>query len=263
MNTAPATTRARSAFDLSGKVAVVTGSTRGIGRSIAEHLAAAGARVVISSRNAQACEDVAQSIRQDGGQAIAVAANISQRAALELLVQRTNEHWGQIDIMVANAATNPHYGPMLGVSDEAFDKIMHNNVLSTMWLAHMVLPAMAERRDGVVIIISSVGGLKGHLTLGAYCLSKAAEMQLARNLAVEWGPHNVRVNCIAPGLIKTDFARAIWEDPKVLAFREQGTPLRRMGEPDDIGGIAVLLAGRAGAYITGQVIAADGGVSIA
>jgi NAD(P)-dependent dehydrogenase (short-subunit alcohol dehydrogenase family) len=250
-------------FDLTGKVAIVTGSSRGIGCSIAEHLAAAGARVVVSSRKAPACEEVAQSIRTAGGEAVAIPANIGDKAQLENLVNETRRHWGRIDVLVCNAASNPYYGPMAQMPDEAFNKILQNNVVSNHWLASLVLPEMAERKDGVVIIVSSIGGLKGTAVLGAYAISKAADMQLARNLAVEWGPHNIRVNCIAPGLVKTDFARALWENPEVLTKYETQTPLRRIGEPDDIGGIAVFLASRAGAFVTGQTIVADGGVTIA
>ncbi|WP_048440121.1 SDR family NAD(P)-dependent oxidoreductase [Caenimonas sp. SL110] len=247
------------AFDLTGKVAIVTGATRGIGRSIAEHLAAAGARVVVSSRTAQACDDVAASIRANGGQALGIAANISKKQEIEALVQRTLAQWGRVDVLVANAATNPYYGPMAGASDEVFDKVMRNNVQSNMWLANLVLPGMAERKDGAVIFVGSIGGFRGRASLGIYGMSKAAEMQMARCMALEWGRHNIRINCIAPGLIRTDFSRAIWENPKLLAEREALLPLGRIGEPDDIGGIAVLLASKAGAFITGQVITADGG----
>jgi NAD(P)-dependent dehydrogenase (short-subunit alcohol dehydrogenase family) len=252
-----------NAFRLDGKVAVVTGSSRGIGRSIAEHLAAYGAKVVISSRKAPACEEVAAAIRAQGGEAIAVPANIGERAHLEALVEATRKAFGRIDILVCNAASNPYFGPMAQMPDEAFHKILQNNVVSNLWLANLVLPEMAQRRDGVVIIVSSIGGLKGSGMLGAYCVSKAADMQLARNLAVEWGKQNIRVNCIAPGLVKTDFARALWEDPKYLQRTEAATPLGRIGDPDDIGGIAVFLASRAGAFITGQTIVADGGITIA
>jgi NAD(P)-dependent dehydrogenase (short-subunit alcohol dehydrogenase family) len=251
------------AFSLDGRVAVVTGSSRGIGRSIAEHLARHGARVVISSRKQPACEEVAASIRAAGGQAVAVPANIADKAQLEQLVAATRSQWGRIDVLVCNAASNPYYGPMSELPDEAFDKVLQNNIVSNLWLANLVLPEMAQRRDGVVIIVSSIGGLKGSATLGAYCVSKAADMQLARNLAVEWGPHNVRVNCIAPGLVKTDFAKALWDNPELLARTQANTPLRRIGEPDDIGGIAVFLASRAGAFVTGQTIVADGGITIA
>ena len=250
-------------FDLSGKVAIVTGSSRGIGRSIAEHLAAAGARVVVSSRKAPACEEAAQAIRTAAGDAVAIPANIGDKGQLENLVNETRRHWGRIDVLVCNAASNPYYGSMAQMPDEAFDKILQNNIVSNHWLANLVLPEMAERKDGVVIIVSSIGGLKGTGVLGAYAISKAADMQLARNLAVEWGRHNVRINCIAPGLVKTDFARALWENPETLRRYETLTPLGRIGAPDDIGGIAAFLASPAAAFITGQTIVADGGVTIA
>jgi NAD(P)-dependent dehydrogenase (short-subunit alcohol dehydrogenase family) len=152
---------------------------------------------------------------------------------------------------------------MAGLPDEAFDKILKNNIVANHWLSNLVLPEMAQRKDGAVIIISSIGGLKGTATLGAYAISKAADMQLARNLALEWGMHNVRINCIAPGLVKTDFARALWENPEILQHYESQTPLRRIGEPQDIAGIAVFLASPAAAFVTGQTIVADGGVTIA
>jgi len=250
------------AFRLDGKVAIVTGSSRGIGRSIAEHLAAHGARVVVSSRKLPACEEVVNAIRSAGGEATAVAANIGDKAQLEYLVAETRKRFGPIDILVCNAASNPYFGPMSGLPDDAFQKILQNNIVSNHWLANLVLPEMAQRKDGVVIIVSSIGGIKGSAVLGAYCISKAADMQLARNLAVEWGKQNIRVNCIAPGLIKTDFARALWDNPKLLAHTEATTPLGRIGDPDDIGGIAVFLASRAGAFVTGQTIVADGGVTI-
>ncbi len=249
-------------FSLEDRVAVITGSSRGIGRSIAEHMAAAGAKVVISSRKLPACEEAAAAIRATGGEAIAVAANIGEKAQLQELVARTRAQWGRIDVLVCNAASNPYYGPMASLPDEAFQKVLQNNIVSNLWLANLVLPEMAQRREGAVIIVSSIGGIKGSATLGAYGVSKAADMQLARNLAVEWGPHNVRVNCIAPGLVRTDFARALWDNPELLAHTESTTPLRRIGEPDDIGGIAVFLASRAGAFVTGQTIVADGGITI-
>ncbi len=250
-------------FRLDGKIAIVTGSSRGIGRSIAEHLAAAGAKVVVSSRKLGACEQVAKSILDGGGDAVAIAANIGDKSQLENLVNQTRKQWGRIDVLVCNAASNPFYGPMAQLPDDAFNKILQNNIVSNHWLANLVLPEMAQRKDGAVIIVSSIGGLKGSTALGAYAISKAADMQLARNLAMEWGPANIRVNCIAPGLVKTDFARALWENPEILQRYESQTPLRRIGAPDDIGGVAVFLASRAAAFITGQTIVADGGVTIA
>jgi NAD(P)-dependent dehydrogenase (short-subunit alcohol dehydrogenase family) len=250
-------------FDLTGKVAVITGSTKGIGKAIAEAMAAYGAKVVISSRKVGACEEVAAAIRGAGGQAIAIACNISRLGELEALVAGTVGHWGKIDILVCNAAVNPYYGPMSGIGEDAYDKIMDTNVKSNLWLCNKVLPGMAARKDGVVIIVSSIGGLKGHAKLGVYGLSKAADFQLARNLAVEWGRDNIRANCIAPGIVRTDFARALWEDPQVHAQAVSSYPLGRIGEPHEIAGAAVMLASRAGSFITGQVLVIDGGSTIA
>jgi len=249
-------------FDLTGKSAIVTGSTKGIGRAIAEALARAGARVVISSRKADKCEEVANAIKAEGLQAIAIPCNIGKRQDVEHLVAETRKQYDKIDILVCNAAVNPYMGPLAGLSDEAFAKVMDSNVRSNIWLCNLVIPEMADRRDGSVIIVSSIGGLRGSAQLGIYTISKAADLQLARNLAVEWGPKNVRVNCIAPGLVRTYFAQALWENPETLAMAESTTPLRRIGEPDDIAGAAVMLASRAGNWITGQVIVIDGGVTI-
>jgi dehydrogenase/reductase SDR family protein 4 len=250
-------------FDLTGQVAIVTGSTKGIGRAIAEELARASAKVVISSRKADACEEVAAAIVKEGHEAIAIPCHIGRRADCEALIVKTREKWGKIDTLVCNAAINPYYGPMTGLSDEVFNKVMETNVRSNLWLANLVQPEMAARKDGSIIIVSSIGGLKGTEILGIYALSKAADMQLARNLAVEWGPDNIRVNCIAPGLVKTDFARALWEDPELRKGSEDRTALRRLGDPEDIAGAAVFLASRAGRWITGQTIVIDGGRTIA
>ncbi len=249
-------------FDLTGKSAIVTGSTKGIGRAIAEALARAGARVVISSRKADKCEEVASAIKAEGLQAIAIPCNIGKRQDVEHLVAETRKQYDKIDILVCNAAVNPYMGPLAGLSDEAFAKVMDSNVRSNIWMCNLVIPEMADRRDGSVIIVSSIGGLRGSAQLGIYTISKAADLQLARNLAVEWGPQNVRVNCIAPGLVRTYFAQALWENLETLAMAESTTPLRRIGEPDDIAGAAVMLASRAGNWITGQVIVIDGGVTI-
>jgi NAD(P)-dependent dehydrogenase (short-subunit alcohol dehydrogenase family) len=249
-------------FNLDNKVAIVTGASRGIGRSIAFQLARAGAKVVISSRKLDACEAVVKEIQAEGGTAMAISANIANKDQLQSLVHKTQEVWGPIDILVCNAASNPYYGPMTGMSDDVFNKVMHNNVLSSTWLCSMVYPDMKAKKDGAIVLVSSVGGLHGSAVIGAYNISKAADMQLARNLAVEWGPDNIRVNCIAPGLIRTDFAKALTDDPVKAGMVENETPLRRIGDPDDIGGIAVLLASAAGKYITGQTIVADGGMMI-
>lgn len=251
-----------SLFDLTGKVALVTGSTRGIGKSIAQELARAGARVMVSSRKAHACEAVRREFEAEGLEVRAQPCNVSRREELEALVRATEDAWGRVDIAVANAAANPYYGPLASIPEEALDKVWLNNVKSVLWLANLTIPAMAERGGGAFIVVGSIAGLLANTVIGAYGISKAADHQLVRNLAAEWGPKGVRVNAIAPGLVKTDFARALWEDPKRRAEREATTPLRRLGEPRDIGGIAVFLASEAAAFVTGQVIVADGGVSI-
>ncbi|MDA7945890.1 MAG: SDR family oxidoreductase [Hyphomicrobiaceae bacterium] len=249
-------------FSLSGKVAVVTGSTKGIGKAIAKCFADAGAKVVISSRKEDACAEVTEAIKADGGEALALPCNISHKDQLQSLVDTTLETWGRIDVLVCNAAVNPHYGPMAEISEEAYDKIMNTNVKSNLWLCNMVLPQMAERGNGAIIIVSSIGGLKGNDKLGTYGLSKAADMQLARNLAVEWGHANIRANCIAPGLVRTDFARALWEDPEANKRAIASYPIGRLGEPEDISGVALLLASDAGSFITGQTFVVDGGATI-
>jgi NAD(P)-dependent dehydrogenase (short-subunit alcohol dehydrogenase family) len=254
-----------SLFDLNGKVALVTGSSRGIGRAIVERMAEQGAKVVVSSRNIERCREVADDInaKYGEGRAIALAANISSKEQLTRLVDDTIRAFGQIHVLVCNAASNPHYGPMHTISDDQLRKILDNNIVSNHWLIGMVTPQMIARKDGAIIVVSSIGGMRGSPIIGAYCISKAADLQLARNLAVELGPHNVRINCIAPGLIRTDFARALWEDPDNLKRRNAQTPLGRIGEPDEIAGAAVLLASQAGSYITGQTIVIDGGITIA
>jgi NAD(P)-dependent dehydrogenase (short-subunit alcohol dehydrogenase family) len=249
-------------FNLEGRTALITGSSRGIGRAIAERMAQAGARVVVSSRKLEACEEVVAVIRKAGGEATAIACNIAAKSELEVLVARTREVFGKVDVLVCNAAVNPHYGPSQEIPDSAFEKVLDCNIRSNHWLCQMVIPEMAQRGDGSVIIVSSIGGLKGSSALGTYGLSKAADMALARNLAVEWGPKNVRVNCIAPGLVRTDFARALWENPEIYDQTVRRYPLRRIGEPDEIAGTAVFLAAQAGSFITGQTIVVDGGATI-
>jgi NAD(P)-dependent dehydrogenase (short-subunit alcohol dehydrogenase family) len=250
-------------FDLTGKVAVITGSSKGIGKAIAERMVEHGAKVTISSRKAGPCEEVAAAINaRQPGAAIAVPANISSKDDLQRLVDTAREAFGKVDILVCNAASNPYYGPMSGISDEAFRKVLDNNIISNHWLVQMVAPEMKARGDGVIIIVSSVGGLRGNAVIGAYNISKAADFQLARNLAHELSPSNIRVNCIAPGLVKTDFARALWDTPEAEKRSSSTTPLRRLGEPDDIAGAAVFLASKAGAWMTGQAVVVDGGATI-
>ena len=251
-------------FDLAGKVAIVTGSSRGIGLAIAAAMAEHGCKVVISSRKQDSCDEVAQAINaQHGdGRAIAVAANISSKDDLQNLVDQTRKAFGRIDVLVCNAASNPYYGPMAGISDDQFRKILENNVIANHWLIAMVAPEMLERGEGSIIIVSSIGGLTSSTMIGAYNISKAADFQLARNLAAEFGPKGVRVNCIAPGLVKTDFARALWENPDTLKAVTRSTPLRRIGEPHEIAGAAVYLASPASTFMTGQTMIVDGGSTI-
>jgi NAD(P)-dependent dehydrogenase (short-subunit alcohol dehydrogenase family) len=255
----------KNLFDLTGKVAIVTGGSRGIGRAICERLAQHGARVVVSSRKLDACQEVvdginARSSTEGGGTAMAMACNIGRKPELQALVDATIAAYGQVDILVCNAAVNPYFGPSQDIPDESYDRIMNSNVRSNLWLCQMTIPGMAARGAGSVIIVSSIGGFRGSPRLGIYGVSKAADMQLARALATEWGPSGVRVNAIAPGLVRTDFARALWEDPVNLKKRTRDTPLLRIGEPDEIAGAAVFLASAASGFMTGQSMVIDGGV---
>ena len=251
-----------SLFDLSGRVAVITGASRGIGRAIALECAKMGASVVVSSRKLAACEAVVSEIEASGGKATACACNVGVKADLEALVEHAMREHGRIDILIPNAAINPVYGPSSEVSGEIWNKVLTSNLTSTHWLCQMVLPGMAARGGGSVILLSSIVSTVGAANLGIYAISKAAEAQLARNLAVEWGAKGIRVNSIAPGVVKTDFAKALYENPKAAATIENMTCLKRLGEPEDIGGVAVFLASDAARYITGQFILVDGGSSI-
>ena len=255
---------ASTLFDLTGQVALITGSSKGIGKAIAQEMARHGARVVVSSRKGDVCESVAVAINAEGpGEAVAIPAHVGEKAELERLVAETRRRLGPIDVLVCNAAVNPYHGPSKDIPDSAFDKIMSVNIRSNHWLAHLVLPEMVERKRGSIMIVSSVGGLRGSTELGAYAISKAADLQLVRNLACEYGQYNIRVNAISPGLVRTDFARALWENPANLERRTAHDPLRRIGEPDEIAGIAVYLASRAGSFTTGQNFVIDGGATIA
>jgi NAD(P)-dependent dehydrogenase (short-subunit alcohol dehydrogenase family) len=253
-----------SIFSLKNKVIVITGSSRGIGKSIAEECAKLGAKVVISSRKLEACEAAAYEINNalNEKSAIPIAANISNPDDLEVLVNKTNDEFGKIDVLVCNAASNPYMGGMEDIPLEMFDKIMANNVRSNHILTNLVLPQMKARNDGSIIIVSSIGGLRGSSILGTYNMSKAADIAMVKNIAAEFGPFNIRANAIAPGLIKTDMAKALWENPKILENVTSTNPLRRIGEPVEIAGIAVLLASRAGGYINGETIVVDGGSTV-
>jgi len=250
-------------FHLTDKVAVITGSSRGIGRAIAMSMASLGAKVLISSRKLEACEAVVREIQAQRGEAAAIPCNISRKAEVAALVEGATRRFGPVDILVCNAAVNPVYGPLRDLTDEAFDKVMSANVKSNLWLCNLTIPPMAERGGGAVIVVSSIAGMRGTDGIGMYSISKAADFALVRNLAVEWGPRNVRVNCIAPGLVKTDFARALWENEEFLARRNAETPLRRIGMPEEIGPVAAFLASPAASFITGQIIVADGGITAA
>ncbi len=251
-----------SLFDLTGRVAVITGASRGIGRAIALECAKMGATVVVSSRKIAACEAVVSEIEAAGGRATAFACNVGSKPDLEALAGHAMKEHGGIDILIPNAAINPAYGPSSQVSDEIWNKVLASNLTATHWLCQMVLPGMAERGGGSAILLSSIAATAGSANLGIYAISKAAEVQLARNLAVEWGPRNIRVNAIGPGVVKTDFAKALYENPKAAAAIAGMTCLKRLGEPEDIAGVAVFLASDAARYITGQLILVDGGASI-
>ena len=250
-------------FDLRGKSAIITGSSKGIGKSIAMQMALQGAKVVVSSRKVDVCEETAKEINAacegKDGEAIVIPCNISDKAAMQMLVDETRNQFGKVDILVCNAATNPFFGSLLDIPEEAFDKVMNNNIKSNHLLCNMVLPEMIERKDGNIIIVSSVGGLRGSSVLGAYDISKAADIMLVKNLAIEFGPHNVRTNAIAPGLFRTDFAKALWENPDILKQSTASCPLKRIGEPDEIGGAAVFLASSAGSFVNGHTLVIDGG----
>ena len=246
-------------FDLTGRVALVTASSRGIGFGIAKAMAARGASVVISSRKAGACDDAARTISDAGGDALAIPCNVGHKDQLEAMVEATMARWGRIDMLVCNAGINPYYGPLAGIDDDAFDKTMGTNVRSTLWLCNMVLPGMAERGGGAALLVASIAGLRGTDKMGAYGISKAAEIGMTRHLAVEWGPSNIRVNCIAPGVIRTSFARVLYESPEMNEPLVDATPLGRVGEVDDVAGAAVYLCSDASKFVTGQVLVIDGG----
>ena len=250
-------------FNLDNKVAVITGSSKGIGKSIATAMALQGAKVIISSRKADVCEQTAAEINdlcKDGiGEAFVIPCNISDKSSLENLINKTREKYNQIDILVCNAASNPFFGSLKDIPDDAFEKIMNNNIKANHNLSQMVIPEMIERKDGSIIVVSSIGGLRASEVIGAYNISKAADIMLIKNLAAEFGKFNIRTNAIAPGLIRTDFAKALWENPETLKNSTHNSHLKRIGEPDEIGGAAVFLASEAGKFVSGQTLVIDGG----
>jgi NAD(P)-dependent dehydrogenase (short-subunit alcohol dehydrogenase family) len=244
-------------FDLTAKTALVTGASRGIGRAIAERLAQHGARVLVVSRQLDACESVAAAIRSRGGAAEAYACDLSQPQAVQKLADALAST--PIDIVAANAAGVAHVGPLAKLKLEALDAMWNANLKGHLALLQRLLPGMVARRDGAIVLTGSISGLVGESKLGGYALTKAAEMQLARNIAVEYGPHNIRCNAVAPGLVRTDMTKPIWSNDALLARITAGYPLRRIAEPDDIAGVVVFLASAAGAFMTGQTIVVDGG----
>ena len=251
-------------FDLSGERAVVTGASRGIGEATARRLAQHGARVVVSSRKLDACRAVADSINETEGREAAtpLACNVTRKEELADLLSAAEAAQGTTSVLVANAAVNPHYGPSAEISDEQLDKILTGNLKSAHWLGQMALPRMAERGGGAMILVSSISAFVGNAGIGTYGVTKAADMQLARNLAVEFGPKGCRVTCVAPGIVKTHFAEALWKDPQVEAHVTRQIPSRRFGEPDDIAGVIVMLASRAGAWVNGTTVTVDGGTLV-
>ena len=244
------------------QVVIITGSSRGIGRSAAELLASRGYAVVISSRNQESCEAVASDIRAQGGEAIAQACHIGREDQLAALVEAAVDHYGRLDALVMNAASNPVYGPSDQVDRDAFDVIMRNNVYSAMRLAHLARPHLSDSDNGAVALVSSIAGSFGNQAIGVYGMSKAAENQLVRNLALEFGPHGLRVNAVAPGLVQTDFAQALLDDERMVKYFKSTTPLRRLAEPEDIAGVIAFLIGPDSRWLSGQVLTADGGLSV-
>ena len=248
-------------FDLTGQVALITGASKGMGKSMAMALAEHGSKVVVSSRKLDQCEETAAEINAACGEerAIAIACNIGYKEQLQALVDETRERLGPIDTLIANAGVNPFYGPMSEIPDEAFDKTMNSNLRSNHWLCQMVSPDMLEKGRGAIMITASVGAFGPSDTLGTYNISKMADIALVRNLAMEWGPKGIRVNALCPGLIRTDFAKALWDNPEAAKRVTEQTPMRRFGEADDFKGIAVFVASDASAYVTGQALTVCGG----
>ena len=252
-----------SQFDMTGNVAIITGSSRGIGQAIAEEMADHGAKIVITSRNIGPCEDVAEIVNaKHPGAAIAVASSLSSKESLQAMVNAGRAAFGKVDVLVCNAASNPHYGPMATITDEQFRKTLDHNIVAQHWLISMVAPEMLARKSGSIIIVSSIGGLRGTAILGAYAITKAADIQMTKNLAREFGPSNVRINSIAPGLVRTDFAKALWENPDNLKASVDNACLGRIGEPHEIAGAAGFLGSDASSFMTGQTIVLDGGVVV-
>jgi NAD(P)-dependent dehydrogenase (short-subunit alcohol dehydrogenase family) len=249
-------------FDLTGRTALVTGGSRGIGLAIGAALAGAGARVVLAARHADAVSEAAEGLRQQGLEATGVAANISRAPEIEALVDAAEAAYGPVDILVNNAATNVHFGPVLDADDGMWMKMLETNLLSAVRLCRRVVPGMRARRQGKIINVASLSGIQPGVGQGMYGALKAALIQLTRSLAQELGPDNIQVNAIAPGLIRTRFAQVLHETPAIRQAVERATPLGRIGEPDEVAGAALYLASPASSFTTGQVLVVDGGMSL-
>ncbi len=249
-------------FDIAGKVAIITGASRGIGQAIAECYAQAGAKVVLSSRRQDGLDAAAESIRAQGGEALPVAAHNGDKAALQKLVEAAMQAYGRVDILVNNAATNPHFGTLLEAEDSLWQKTIEVNIMGNVWLTQAVVPVMRQQGGGKIINIASVNGLRPGTMQGIYSATKAAIISLTRTLAMELADDGIQVNAIAPGLIQTKFASAIWDNEALAEQVIQRTPQRRLGQPEDIGGIALYLAAPASNFCTGEVFVIDGGLSI-
>ena len=250
-------------FTLENKAIVITGSSRGIGKGMAKRFAEFGAKLIISSRKIDACKEVEEEINKNGGIAFSKECNISEKTQCDELIEFCIEKYGRLDVLVCNAASNPYYGDLEKIPDKLFDKIMNNNVKSNLWLCKKAIPFLKKQNNSSIIIVSSIAGLQGVKNLGAYSISKTADIGLIRSLAVELGKFNININGLCPGIIKTDFARELWENPEILKGVEEQAPLGRIGTVDEVTGAAILLASKAGSFITGQVITMDGGVTIA
>jgi NAD(P)-dependent dehydrogenase (short-subunit alcohol dehydrogenase family) len=249
-------------IDLSGKVAIITGASRGIGQSIAESYAQAGAKVVLASRKQDALDEVAAEIKANGGEALAIAAHTGQKETLKTLVDKTVETYGKVDILVNNAATNPHFGTLLEAEDSMWQKTIEVNIMGNFWLCQNVVPIMRENGGGSIINVASINGIRPGSMQGIYSASKAAVISLTKTLSIELGSDNIRVNAIAPGLIQTKFAQAIWGNEAVLKMVQERTPLGRIGQPGEIASIALWLASDLSSFATGETFVIDGGLTI-
>lgn len=247
-------------FRLDGQVAIVTGGSRGIGRAVALGLAEAGAKVVIAARKTADIEATVQAIRRSGNEAIGIETNVRELPALQRLVNQTLEHFGRLTILVNNAATNPVYGPIAEVEERAWDVIMNTNVKAAFLLSQLVREPMIRSGGGSIVNVASIEGLRPSRGLGPYSVSKAALIMLTRVLALEWGADGIRVNCLAPGLVKTEFSRALWEEDEGMRWGIAQTALGRIGYPEDMAGSVVYLCSDAARYVTGAVLVVDGGL---